>query len=234
MDASSPSGYWSGKVRVGPTSGERAAREWQASARRIQQVRFLSDGGELLVVPLGHDTQVWRLASEPRRVASLPSDFAEATAVALSSDGMLLVAATGDIILRSFDTQSWKEVRSYRGLVLEPSPLPSAMTRRSFWSAERTSRLPCSTLPPARCCGRSRARPMWWRSCFASTTGTRSLPGTSTPTTSSHPTWCCGACARGPPGHSSAPSAPPATGWWAESGWLSSGAQGRTLDIWKR
>ncbi len=111
-------GYWSGKVRVVATSGEGAAREWHASDHRIQGLRFLP-GGELLVVPLGRDTQVWRLASAPRLLASLPSGFAEATAVALSADGKLLVAATGDTELRFYDTQSWKQVRSYRGLVLE-------------------------------------------------------------------------------------------------------------------
>ncbi|MGO8970579.1 MAG: WD40 repeat domain-containing protein [Myxococcaceae bacterium] len=112
-------GYWSGKVRVVPTSGEGGSREWQASDRRIETVHFLADGGELLVVPVGRDTQVWRLASEPQLVASLPSGFAEATALALSADSKLLVAATGDTEVRFYDTQGWKQVRSFRGLLLE-------------------------------------------------------------------------------------------------------------------
>lgn len=112
-------GYWTGKVRVVPTTGEGPASEWQASDRRIQEVRFLPGGTELLVVPLGRDTQLWRLGARPRLVASLASGFAEATALAVSSDGKHVVAATGDTELRFYEPPSWKQVRSYRELTLE-------------------------------------------------------------------------------------------------------------------
>ena len=112
-------GYQSGKVRVVPTSGVGPISEWQASDRRIEQVLFPPGGKELLTVPLGRDTQVWRLAARPRLVTSLPSGFSEATAMDLSADGTLLVAATGDTEVRFYDTKTWKEVRSYRDLILE-------------------------------------------------------------------------------------------------------------------
>ena len=112
-------GYWSGKVRVVPASGDGVPTEWQASDRRIEQLSFLPGGKELLVVPLGRDTQVWKLEAQPRLLASLPSGFAEATALAVSADGKLVVAATGDTEVRFYETRSWKQVRVYRDLILE-------------------------------------------------------------------------------------------------------------------
>lgn len=112
-------GYRSGKVRVVPTSGTGPAREWQASDRRIEEILVPAGGKELLVVPLGRDTQVWRLAARPQLVTSLSSGVGEATAMDLSADGALLVSATGDTEIRFYDTQTWKQIRSYPDLVLE-------------------------------------------------------------------------------------------------------------------
>ena len=143
----SPDGRWlaagfsDGTVEVISTHDSTPSRQWKADSHRIDKLYFFPDGRTLLVGPMNTAGTIWDLTGTPTLRTTLPEDFGGVFACAASPDGKLLAVATGDNILRWYDTATWQKTREYRDFLLATFALTSTPDGKSLLAAGADSRI---------------------------------------------------------------------------------------------
>jgi WD40 repeat protein len=107
-----------GTITVFPASGAARPVTFRTS-ERSSACAFSPDSNTLVIAPINDPGQVWDLRGTPHQVATLQQDFGGVNDCTFSPDGMLLVVADGDTVIRFYDTATWHLLHEYRGLKLE-------------------------------------------------------------------------------------------------------------------
>ncbi len=120
------SGRWiafgdlAGSVTITSASpGERTRRTWSVSKRRIGSLALSHDGTRLAVAGLDEPGEIWNVAREPKRGATLHSNFSGPFAMAFSPVGRLLLVADGDTVVRLYETDSGKQLAANEEFLLD-------------------------------------------------------------------------------------------------------------------
>jgi WD40 repeat protein len=108
-----------GKVEVISLKAPTTRKSWIAGKGTFDVLTFVTNN--LVAVSL-HSAPgaLWDISGEPKRVATLDTDFDGLTAATGSPDGQWLVTAGSDTVIRFYRAPDWKMTGEYRGLTLEP------------------------------------------------------------------------------------------------------------------
>jgi WD40 repeat protein len=108
-----------GNVEVISLKAPATRKTWIAGKGTFDVLTFVTNN---LIAVSSHSAPgaLWDISGEPKRVATLDTDFDGLTAAAASPDGQWLVTAGSDTVLRFYRAPDWKMSGEYRGLTLEP------------------------------------------------------------------------------------------------------------------